>query len=406
MTLRQRIIAVLGILIVATIIANGFGFLMYSSLATAAGQADPRLLEVANEHKWWMILVTGISSVVGLAGFIVLVRILMSLLGGEPQYAADVVKRISSGDLAFSIAVDEKDDHSLLAAIAGMQRSLRDLVRQVRSAADQIDGALSHTIATAEEIRQVSATQVAAAANATTVVQEGSEGIRTVADNAQAVGDMASAALEGSQRGNQSMASMVAELKHVEESVRAIAVTARTFIDSSAQITTMTKEVRDIADQTNLLALNAAIEAARAGEQGRGFAVVADEVRKLAEKSATTAREIDSVTVTLRTTSGEVEDSLRRGLDSLVESEEHITQVANALGEACSAATRTSEGMAGIAGTVSQQVAIGENVARQFISITQMAEANNSRLAGLADEAQSLRLLSKQLTEFTGRFHI
>ena len=406
MTLRQRIFAVLGILVVATIIANGFGFLMYSSLADAAGKADPHLLDTAAQHKTWMIGVIGASSVVGLAAFITLVRILMALLGGEPQYAADVVKRISSGDLAFSIAVAKDDDRSLLAAIAGMQRSLRELVGQVRSSAVKIDSALGHTIATAEEIRQVGATQMIAASQATTVVHEGSEGIRAVAANAESVGSLAAAALEESQRGNRSMISMVAELKHVEQSVRDIAVTARTFIDSSAKITAMTQEVRDIADQTNLLALNAAIEAARAGEAGRGFAVVADEVRKLAEKSAATAQEIDSVTATLRATSSEVETALQRGLDSLVESEDHIEQVAAALGEACSAATRTSEGMAGIAGTVSQQVSIGENVAQQFESITKMAEANNQRVSRLADEAQSLQRLSGQLTEFTGRFHI
>lgn len=405
MSLRQRIFTVLTILIIATVVANGFGFLMYTSLAKEAGQADPRLVEIASRHQWWMIGVTCAASIVGLAGFVALVRILMNLLGGEPQYAADVVKRISSGDLAFSIDVSPNDTTSLLAAIAGMQRNLREIVTQLGDAAGQIDVAVHHTAAAAEEIREVSATQVAAATQASSVVQDGSEGIRAVAESARTVGDLAVSAMEGSERGNRSVASMADELKELELSVRKIADSVRTFVSSTAEITSMTKEVRDIADQTNLLALNAAIEAARAGEQGRGFAVVADEVRKLAEKSAATAQEIDKVTGTLRSTSSEAEQSLESGLQCLVESEAHIGQVVAALSDACVGATRTSEGMSQIVGTVGQQVTMGENLAQQFTAITQMAEANDDRVARLSTEAASLQRLSDQLTTLARRFN-
>jgi methyl-accepting chemotaxis protein len=405
MSLRQRIFTVLTILIVATVVANGFGFLMYDSLAKAAGQADPRLLEVAARNQWWMIGVTCIASAVGLAGFIALVRILMSLLGGEPQYASDVVKRISAGDLAFSINVAPNDNSSLLAAIAGMQRNLREIVGQLGDAAGQINAALHHTAAAAQEIREVSTTQMTAATKATTVVQEGSNGIRAVAESARSVGDLAASAMEGSQRGNRSVANMADELSELEQSVRKIADSVHTFVSSTAQITAMTREVRDIADQTNLLALNAAIEAARAGEQGRGFAVVADEVRKLAEKSASTAQEIDKVTNTLRSTSDEAEQSLALGLECLVKSEDHIKHVVEALNEACTGATRTSEGMKDIVSTVGQQVTMGENLAQQFTAITQMAESNDNRVARLAAEASALQSLSNQLNQLAGRFH-
>jgi hypothetical protein len=96
---------VLAVLAVVTVIANGFSFVMYLRLADEAGRLDPKLLAQAASARNWMIGVIVIASVVGLAAFVQLARLLLSLLGGDPQYAADVVKRISSGDLAVDISL-------------------------------------------------------------------------------------------------------------------------------------------------------------------------------------------------------------------------------------------------------------------------------------------------------------
>ncbi|HET8711930.1 MAG TPA: methyl-accepting chemotaxis protein [Spongiibacteraceae bacterium] len=406
MTLRQRIYFVLVVLAIATAIANGFSLWVYHDLAETAGGLSPDILSSAKANELWMIFVIGLCSVVGLTAFVSLFRIVMTLLGGEPQYAADVVKRISSGDLAFSIETKNLDKNSLLAAISGMQHGLRDLVTEIRQAATTINAALGQTVATAEQIGSVSGSQVQAAVSASEFLTSGTRGIQEVSNSVAEVSELAIKTLKESEVGNQRVASMLNELKIVEASVKNIATTAQSFIQSTTQIATLTEEVKEIADQTNLLALNAAIEAARAGQHGRGFAVVADEVRKLAEKSGTTAVEIAGVADNLRITAGSVDASLENGIDALQGANEHINQVAASLTSVEHAAMQTSDGMDGIKTEIQRQVVISGDVEAQFQQITQMAEANNERVHSLADEARSLNGLSQQLADVASRFHV
>jgi methyl-accepting chemotaxis protein len=406
MTLRQRLLFVLGILTIATVIANGFSFLMYLQLAEAAGKLDAKLLIDANATRNWMIIVMVLASVIGLAAFVQLARILLQLLGGEPQYVAEVVKRIAGGDLAVRVETKPGDDCSLLAAIAGMQGNLHHMTEHLQLTA----GSLRKNADTFQRLTddmQSNMTAQATAAQATAgVVTQLTTGIREVAAQTTAVDQLAEVSLDRTREGNESLAMMIGELSQAETSIRDMSDTARAFIDSASAITAMTREVRDIADQTNLLALNAAIEAARAGEQGRGFAVVADEVRKLAEKSALTANQIDGVTKGLEQQAALVKVTLDRGLGALSSSQEFLETVAVSLGDTNQSVMQTTAGMESINTAVGNQTRASADISANIDRILAMLSNSESMVSQVLVTTRELEALADELDEAVKRFRL
>lgn len=406
MSLRNRLLAVLAILAVATLIANGTSLYLFMRLADEASLLSQQLRASAESARGWMIGVSLFASVVGLSAFVALLRMILSLLGGEPQYVADVVKRIAGGDLAFHLELRPGDTESLSAAISGMQQSLRQTVGQLAGASGQLDEAVGRISAMSGDIVNSAEHQSnSAQATAATLVQL-EDGLRQMTGNAENVGHQISASMKQTELANESLSKLIGEISAVEETVSEIAAKAAEFIESTQVITGMTREVRDIADQTNLLALNAAIEAARAGEQGRGFAVVADEVRKLAEKSAIAAAQIDSVTQTMGSRSGDVEQAIQRGLVSLGTSQEHLEQVAMALGDSNQAVQQSVAEAGLIVDSAERQSAATCAVARHIEEIARQASATRASVEKSATAVRDLEGLSHGLSAAANRFQL
>jgi methyl-accepting chemotaxis protein len=406
MTLRQRLYWVLAILAMVTVVANGFSFVMYLRLADTAGQLDPKLLVQAQETRNWMIAVAIGASVIGLAAFVQLARMLLNLLGGEPQYVSDVVKRIAGGDFGVHVDLKPGDDQSLLAAIAGMRGNLRDMAGQLTATAGRLRGAAGEFHGITASMQSGTLEQSTAAQEATGAVAQLTSGIEDIAAQTAEVDRLATASLERTQEGNESLSRMIGELTQAEGAVKEMTETAHEFISSASSITGMTREVRDIADQTNLLALNAAIEAARAGEQGRGFAVVADEVRKLAEKSATTASEIDGVTRNLEQLAVKVKQTLEKGLSALSTSQEYLETVAEALGETNYSIGQTTEGMGRINAAVDNQNRASADITSNVERIAALSSVGDSRAGQVVAAVRQLEDLAAELESALGRFRV
>jgi len=313
----------------------------------------------------------------------------------------------ADGDLSKRATVRSEDEIGQAAtAFNGLIDGFANIIRQVIANAGTVSGTATQLSASSTQIAQGSQAQSEAAASTAAAVEEITVSINSVAANTEDVRKLSEKSLQQTQQGNQSVTAMIGEIGRVQDAVNQIAGSVKEFVDSTRAITGMTQQVKEIADQTNLLALNAAIEAARAGEQGRGFAVVADEVRKLAEKSAKSANEIDQVTNSLNQKSTHVEATVQAGLHSLQATQEQIGRVSTMLTEAGEAVTKSSHGVSDIAASVGEQSLASTEIARHVEQIAQMSEENHAAVESNNQDIVRLEQLARELQGAVSRFRV
>ena len=352
------------------------------------------------------------STVLGIAALVIgnfLVLFVMANIKRSLDTLTHFMSDLASGkgDLTKRMVVDCKDEIGRSAeAFNQFMQGLQKLIHEIQHSAENVATAASQLSATSAHVSQSSQLQSEAAAASAAAMEEMTVSIASVSDSAIEVDQLSKESLRLTRHGNETLSELVGEIDVTESAVKEIASSVQDFVNSTSAITNMTKQVKDIAEQTNLLALNAAIEAARAGEQGRGFAVVADEVRKLAEKSAQSAVEIDAVTRKLGQQSSEVEKSIQKGIKSLQVSQEFMETVAIALGEANGSVTQASHGMDNISSSVKEQNVSSTDIARNIEKIAQMIEENNSAIQQTSAAASDLEQLAATLQGVANRFKV
>jgi len=376
-------------------------------LANEFGQAQR---DYADERLGSTIVQLSLVFVASLAlGLVLTVAVMRSfarLLGGEPAYAMEVVKRVSEGDLAIHVNIDPEDTDSMLAGMRHMTRQLSGIVTSIRGNASELANSAASLSEGAARVRDATQAQSAAAASTAAAVQEVTVSISSVAQNSDEVRVRARGSQEHTEHAHAGLTSLARDVKEVEGAMDEITVAAQAFVRNANDIAGMTRQVKDIAEQTNLLALNAAIEAARAGEQGRGFAVVADEVRKLAERSAQSALQIDGVIKGLGERSSEVERAFVKGRQSLSSSSTHLEEVLNTLGQARDFVVTAVSGVEDISNSVREQTQASNEIARNVEEIARMAESSESIVNHSAESASSLQRLSADLLGAVNRFKV
>ena len=309
------------------------------------------------------------------------------------------------GDLTRRLEVKGNDEIGQASSVFNeMMAKFADLVRQVGHSAAQVSTSARNLSASAGRVTDSSHQQNDKSDEAAAAVERLVTSISSIAQSAERVHEQSQESLRRSEEGNQSLSKLIGQVSVVETTVQQIAASVGQFVSSTQAITSITREVKDIADQTNLLALNAAIEAARAGEQGRGFAVVADEVRKLAEKSAGSANEIDNITRTLAHQSEAVQRSIEDGLAHLTESQDSLEAVATVLSEASGSVVQVGQGLDAIADATVDQRRVSDEVAGTIEAIAAMARENNGTVEQTSASARELEGLSNDLQSAVGRF--
>ena len=312
-----------------------------------------------------------------------------------------------TGDLSKRVIVRSGDEIGQTAqSFNDLAQSFQVIVSQVEGHAGQVVDTAHRLAENAGEIANGLQQQADAAHTTSGAVSQVSVSINLVAESAGQVAHLSEESAERAHQGQLSLQGMMQELELVERSVNEIASSVGAFVSNTQSITNMTQQVRDIAEQTNLLALNAAIEAARAGEQGRGFAVVADEVRKLAEKSALSASQIDEVTQTIGAQSGQVDKTVQRGISALQSSKAHINEVNSVLSASNASVDGVNRGLEDIVTAINQQRDASVEIARNVERIASMANKSNQVVKSTVDQSAQMKLISENLSKTVGRFKV
>jgi len=345
----------------------------------------PKDTIVANAKKAqsFMLGVAAVATV-----FIILVSIAASGSIARPVLRiAEQARRVAQGDLRdINLRIRSKDEIGQLAEqFRIMVDNLRDSVTRMAESAEQLAAASQEISAGSEEIASGSMEQANAAQSMNQMLKELTQAIETVAVAAEAASLLSDETVRIAQEGGVVVNHSIEDMTGVNEQMRQLE-------DESSKIGEIIEVIDDIAEQTNLLALNAAIEAARAGEQGRGFAVVADEVRKLAERSGEATKQI---AVIIKGMQHKIETSVR----SVSEAVEKTAQIRVAFDRVIDKANESSSKVGEIAAASEEQSAQSREVLRFVESISATSEEMAASTEQTATTTQSLAQLAENLRE-------
>ncbi len=337
-----------------------------------ADQTVTNAVESGNRSILFTIVATAIGvGLMALLGWLIRQSIITSL-----QKMRSTMQHIA-GQLDFTTRVElhSQDEIGITAhAFNQLLDRLQDNIRSIATGAEQVAVAASQVAQTSAQIAAASQNQSESAANMSATVEQMSVSISQVSGQAGEVHTFSSKSGELAHHGEQAIHEAVQEIHVAAAAVNQAAERIHQLESQSEQISSVIAVIREVADQTNLLALNAAIEAARAGEQGRGFAVVADEVRKLAERTATSTTEIAQTIESMRTGARDAVEGMQKTVQQVGGSVEKVS-TANQLMQQIGSGSRNGVSMVNeIVNAIQEQTSASNSIANQIEKIAQMAE--------------------------------
>jgi methyl-accepting chemotaxis protein len=352
---------------------------------------------------WIITLLAFAGSAV--AAYIVLQSILRQL-GAEPLRVVQLVKEIAAGRLDLNIHLQKADEQSLLFSLKQMVEQLISVLKQVRQAGDLVN---QNSVALEKNSHQASAQlsqQKNEVMSVSAAMNEMTTTVASVAQNARQASLKAEFASQESVSSGKVMSQALSAMHQLQQNIQHSTQTVQSLSAESEQISQVIEVIRGIADQTNLLALNAAIEAARAGEQGRGFAVVADEVRTLASRTQQSTQAIQQIIGTLLSGVDLSLQSMEKSRDEVQQVVELVNQSSDRLQQINQSAHLVWDMSSEIASAAEQQSVVAEDINKNVSFIHSGAEQSSAAAVTVLASAEQLQQLSVQLKQQIAYFRL
>ena len=326
---------------------------------------------------------------------------------GPLQETLEIARRIADGDLTSEARVTRRDELGVLQkGILDMAGTLRGLIGGIRDSATQIASAAEELSVVTEQTSTGVHKQKEETDQVATAMHEMSATVQDVARNAELAAKAATDAEGEARQGDQVVSEVISQIERLAGEVDRSTEAMTLLEQESHKIGSVMDVIKAVAEQTNLLALNAAIEAARAGEAGRGFAVVADEVRTLAQRTQQSTEEIEGLVAALQSGTQRVASSLSSSHGLAGNSVEMTRKAGAALGSINKGVSNIQSMNQQIAAAAEQQSVVAEQISRSVLNVRDVTEQTTVASQEIAKSSTELARLGNQLTSMVSRFRI
>src|SRR5256714_4214544 len=317
-----------------------------------------------------------------------------------------VINQVARGDLTLRGKVTSDALGNVADSINYMLDNFTKVLERVRKAAMEVTACSNNILVAADEMQAGATPQDQEITNTSSAVEELTVSMKQISNKAEASAEAARRAPDAAEQGNRALRDTLEGMQRIRASVQATAKKIKSLGDRSLEISEIINVINDITEQTNLLALNAAIEAARAGEAGRGFAVVADEVRKLAEHSRTATKDIAALIKAIQAETNEAVVVMEEGTKEVEVGAKLADQAGKALEAISSVVRQSAELVQEISLASKQQVRGTEGVANAMQIISNITRQTSQGARQTARTVENMVKLSEQLNEALSQFRI
>ena len=376
-----------------------------ATVKVASGWSDARLadLSVTTQNALWVLsVVAALCLVVAVLLYLLVSRRIGRLLGAEPEELRAEMVRLAAGDLRSSAR--RCPEGSVLNALQNAQQRIRLLLEQTGLAAQQVDQRVGQVQLSFDEL-DTNARRLADAAMATSAaMEEISASVAMIFEQATQAETVAADAVRQAQSGTDACAENQASVEHIAQASAQAQRSVLLLGEQSKEVAGIVQAIRSIADQTNLLALNAAIEAARAGEQGRGFAVVADEVRKLAEHTAQATEEITKLIGRIQNGIEQTVASFNASVADIQSGRHSAEQSGLALSLIHQRVDALTAGVADIVNATREVNSAARQINDNLASVSRLADAGSAASHDTADAGKALGEVAVRMNQSLSAF--